>query len=241
MSQNYLNAIKNLTERIGQNLPAGHPAVSQIQAELERLTNAMRALHSLHATANPNDTAAKHFVKVQLAAEKLKAEFERTNDRIHKIVLDAERVNDAAIRQKVNHAPDERFGQELRAAIKAMTQPEKVNFLSALVEKNDGPTLFAITSAPEILTGLSPELAKRFNEQILRKHAPAEFAQIAGLAEARLTAVDAMSFARETAIEYSDPVRLAQIEKAEQAANDAQAGFEASIKEPQPIYKPYQE
>lgn len=238
---NHLSAIQNLTERVGRSLPNGHTAVVQTQAELERLTNAMRALANLHATPDPSQPEAVHFKRVQAASAKLLAEYEAANQRMHGYVLANQLANDAKIKKLVNHVPNEKFGLELRAAVKAMPMGEKVALLTQLSAENRGGELFALTSAPTVLTGLTDELNKRYSEDIIQRHAPEEFAAIAGLDEARLTAASALEFVRKTALEYSDPARLASIQAQEKAASDAAAQFE-KIVDPKPnkqVYAPW--
>ena len=227
-NQSYLyhtEALNHLVERVVRGLPEeGHAASRRLQAEVRRLRNGVEAMGKLHVMKNPLDSAPMHEKKVSSAARRLATEVSAAHERLHTIVREGLIDISARIKSKVNLEPDG-FAAEIRSAFRNMEKADQFTLLNELVKANRGAELAAIVKSPAILTGISPELQAQYAELIVSHHAPAEFAEQAALMEAMNVTLTATSVARKAAEDYSDPIKLASIERGESDAAAADAAF----------------
>lgn len=220
-------ALGRIAERITEKLPTeGHSHTRRLQAEIIRLRDGLQAIGELHANRNPTHTVDAHTKQVATAAKKFGTSIGLMSDRLHSVMREGLTELDGRINAKVRLVPDA-YAAEIRDAYRRMDGTERANLLADLVKTNNGPALAAITRAPSILTGILPEHQERFNSAIISTHAPEEQTEKLALLEAFNAALACEPIARQTVANYSDPAKLAEIEKAEQAANAAAAKLES--------------
>lgn len=231
-SRTELTTINKLSERMIDGLAQDeHPFAHRLHSHVLRLRAACAALIDLHDTPDPTATEAAHFKRVSQAAQKLAGEIEALRERTANTVREGLLDIDRRIAQKVKLIPDA-HAAEIRQVFRGMNSTERIKLLSELAENNRGPELAAIVKSPTILTGVSVELRDRFEEQIIFRHAPAEHAEQQALMAAHGTAISVPSVATAIAQKYSDPGKLASIERGERMAALAEAAFAGSLSAP---------
>ena len=219
-------ALRALVARIPTNHPeAFKPPHVQLQGNVERLAAAAEALSNLHSIRNPTETDGAHTKKVSTAAARLKAEAEAMLSRMNTTVHTGMDAIQKSINAKVKLNPDA-YAPEIRAAFRGKSQVEKFKLLGELVESNRGPELAAIVRAPDTLTGLTKEHKDRFAAAIVARHAPDEAEAEKALMASFDAALVAVGVAKDVSAVYSDPVALAEITAAENAAAAAAKSFQ---------------
>lgn len=205
-----------------------HVVARQMQNEITRLSKGAAALDSVFANRSPLETEGAHMVKVAGMARKFDREITAAMNRISEVYREGERDLQRRIDEKVNLKPDA-FAEEIRAAFRSLDSRAKLKLLHELADANRGPELAAIVRAPVILTGIAEEHRARFEEAILAKHAPAELAERAGLASVFEEGFAATSIAAGAAKAFTDPGKLAQIEREAESASVASEAFNQSL------------
>jgi hypothetical protein len=209
----------------GFNQNDGNDYARSMEATCNPLKDSVSAIVRLHSSPNPTENANAHYKRVANASKHLEKQRLSVFDELQNIYRQGVLDNEAKIGKKINLKPDDKYGAELRAVYRAASPAERAEMLSGAIAANDGPVLAAIIEVPAVLTGIEPELQKTLRHQIISLHAAGEMAQLQALNDAFDVAINATDVAKLTASDFSDPVRLAEIERAESAANAATAAF----------------
>lgn len=225
-----VRALRAIAERSASKLPSGegHAAQRQVHHHVVRLADAAEALHTLRLTRDPTQPEIAHVKRVCLAAERLGKDITATLNGIIKITGDGHASIDGRIAAKTKLQPDS-YASEVRAVYRGMTPTEQMQLLKELVDQNRAAELAAIIKAPTSLTGMSDEHRQRWEATFTAKHAPDEVAEKAALEEAFGDAMVSTKTAGELADAYADPVKLAEITKAEEVAAAAAQAFNAKV------------
>jgi hypothetical protein len=224
-----VRALRAIAERLTAKLPGeGHAASHQVHHHVTRLADAAEALHTLRLTRDPSQTDAAHTKKVCLAAERLNKDVTATLNGILKITGDGHANIDARINAKTKLNPDA-YASEVRAVYRSKSATDQMQLLKEFVDQNRAAELAAIIKAPTSLTGMSEEHRQRWESAFIAKHAPEELAERALLEDAFSDATVSTRTAGELATAYSDPLKLAAIQKAEAVAAAAQQAFDAKV------------
>ncbi len=226
-----MRALVALAQRFASKLPEGegHTARRQILGQVSNLTEAAQALHNLRVTKDPTVTDGAHQKRVILAADRLGKETTAALNRILKIAGDGHADITARIQAKTKLAPDS-YASEVRAVYRGLaSQTEKTKLLGELVEQGRGPELAALVKAPISLTGMQEEFRQRWETAFVAKHAPEEVSEAAALEEAFSDALVTTRTTGEIANILADPVKLAEITRAEAAAAAAAQAFNAKV------------
>lgn len=229
MSESKVRALRAIADRFS--LPSGsegHAALRAIYAQVANLTNAAEALHTLRMTRDPTITDGAHQKRVSLAAARLGRETTAAINRIIKISADGHADLAARIREKTKLHPDI-YAAEVRATFRTLSNTERMKLLGELVDGNRGPELAALVKAPATITGLPEEYRARFEAAFIARHASEELSEQKALEEAFATSMVSTRTAGEIADTYADPIRLAEIQKAEAKATDAARAFDANV------------
>lgn len=225
-----VTALVELAKRLSAKLPSGegHAATRQVLGATLQLTEAARALHNLRTTRNPTETEGAHQKRVSLAAERLGRETTSTINRITSFLRAGHADLSARIAEKTKLTPDS-YAAEIRAVYRSMTQAERAKLLSDLVDGGRGPELAALANAPPSLTGMSPEHRQQYLAAFIAHNAPAESAEAALLDEVYSDALVSTQTAGALADAYADPSKLAEITRAEAAAEAAAKAFDGVV------------
>jgi hypothetical protein len=216
-------AIGNLASRI----PTDHPQTAKLHGIVSTLRNSVSAIDVLHSRPNPLEPVAAQERRVGKASEKLTEQAKAARQQINEVMQSGSREIQGRIDAKVKLKEDG-FAQEIRTVYRGMTRENQLKMLTQLATENNGPAIAAIICSPTILTGITAEMQDRFRENIVTLHAPAEYVELKALTEAISPAWIATDVAMETAKDFANPQRLAEIEKLEREANEAEASFNAS-------------
>lgn len=118
------------------------------------------------------------------------------------------------------------YGQEIRSRFHAMSPGDKVKALQSLIEGKDGASLDAILNAPPVLTGLNPAELTNYREQFFQAACP-ELVQARDVYRDLKSHIDAAIETVDAATnEYSDPIKLRDLEEREAASVAATAQLE---------------
>jgi len=196
--------------------------------EVERLVDFATALHDLRTTRDPTQTDAAHQKRVLTGAAKFAKDTEAVLDRLNKGWATGILNIEDRIAAKVNLRPDA-YAAEVRDLYRRMSPSEKARFFTELVNEGRGPELAAIIKAPKAVTGLPDEQRRNYEAAFISHHAPDEVRERDALQEAFDTALVVHREARGLAASYANPAKLAEIERAENAAVAAQARIDAKV------------
>ena len=205
------------------------PAHQQLFGQSVRLAAGTEALVRLASTRDPTITDGAHVKRVATAAAQLRKEATAALDRMNAAVQSGMDEIAKSRNTKVRLIPDPAYASEVRAHYRSLDHVKQFALLGELVDGNRGPELAAIVKAPASLTGITPDIAQRFTTAIHEKHSPQEMEAEAALMKAFEAALTALTPAREVVEAYSDPVRMAEITKAEEAASAAAAQFKSAL------------
>lgn len=226
-----VRAMIALSERFAAKVPAtgNNSQWIQMNGQISRLTEGAVALHSLHSLRNPSDTDASHFKRVALAAARFNKEGTATINRLRQIYDIGAADIEHRMNAKLNLRAELRYEGEIRAVYRGMPLEERGKLLLQLIEENRGPEFAAIIKAPTTLTGMSEDHRQRYEDSFASKHAPEELAEAEALAQGFNDALVSTTTAGALAAEYSNPAKLAEITRAEAAAEAAASAFNASV------------
>src|SRR5262249_14195650 len=135
---------------------------------------------------------------------------------------------EASIKNKTQLVPDA-YAAELRAVYRGMSSTERTALVARFIDEKRGPELAAIIKAPGSLTGMPDDQRGNYEAAYIAKHAPEELIDQAALNDALETVNVAARTAREVASAYNDPAKLAEIARAEAAAEAAAKKFDAAV------------
>ncbi len=222
-----VSAIAAIAERMLADI-GDHAAARQMQAQVTRLSQGATALDNVNANRSPLDTPAAHEIKVARLARTYDKEATATLNRALQIYAEGQADLARRIDAKVKLKSDA-FAEEIRTTFRGLDSKGRAQCINQLVEENGGPALAAILEGPSLLTGIPDEQKARYEQAILARHASAELnerEQLAGVFEAVGAATRA---AGGLVKEFTDPNKLAEIERGAEAANAAGAAFDQSM------------
>ena len=223
-------ALVELAKRLSAKLPPGdgHAATRQVIGATLHLTDAARSLHNLRTTRNPTETEGSHQKRISLAAERLGRETTATTNRLSEFLRSGRSDLAVRIAEKTKLTPDA-YAAEIRAVYRGMTQTERTKLLADLVDGGRGPELAALVNAPTTLTGMSDEFRQQYVAAFIAKNAPAESEEQALLDEVYSDALVSTQTVGALADAYADPAKLAEITRAEAAADAAARAFDGMV------------
>ncbi len=226
-----VSALRAVATYLASKIPLGeHTEARAIAGEVARLADGAEALARLNSNRDPTITDAAHVKRVADAAAKLGKATTTAMNRIGELSRRGHDDIAARIKAKTRLVPDV-FGNEIRDQFRRMGQEEKTKLLAELVEDpNRGSELAAILVAPLSATGLSAEARSKWEQVYVARHAPDELNEQLVLTA---TCEGALSVGTPTAgkveAAYSSPTRIAEIARAEAAANAVAATFDRSV------------
>jgi hypothetical protein len=225
----HLAAVNHVADRIAKGLDeTKHPTPHKLHRAVARVSVGLDSLIALHATRNPTETEGTHGKRVADAATKLSGMIASSRERLHEITREGLAEIDARIGAKVKLVPDN-YAAEIRAQFRTLDSSQRVALLAELVENNNGPVLAALVQPPRILTGLTDEMRQRYTEAIISKHAPEEAAARDATMAAFSNSLTALDTAMTGAKSFTDPAKLAAIERGEAAALEAAKVFSNAV------------
>src|SRR5258706_8895074 len=226
-TESNVNALRALHAHLTSKIPEQHAAARQVAGEVGRLADLAGRLAELHSTPDPQLTPAAHFRRVANAADRLNKETTVTVNRILKIQGDGIDAIQARIRAKTKLQPDA-YASEVRDMWRRAEPKERVALLTELIEQGRGSELAALISpvVPRSATGMTEEYRAKWEAAFIAKHAPDEMNEQLVLTATCEGAFVATKTAGQVAAAYTDPVKLAEITKAEAAAAKAAAAFD---------------
>jgi len=222
-----VRALGAMSEGIIRDMP-DHPTARALQAEVNRLRQGVAALNNVNTNRSPLDTEAAHALKVAKMARKLETEIgsilNRSAQHWTAGLVDAQ----DRIEKKINLAPDA-FASEIRAAFRGLNAKAQGKLIEQLVNENRGPELAAIIKAPIVLTGITEEQRATYEQAIVATHAAGELDEQACLESAWQVTTAATKAANAFVKELTNPSRIAEIERGDDAATAAGAAFDQSL------------
>lgn len=222
-----VRALAEIAERMIGDL-GENAAARKLQAEVNRLHAGAAALDGVRLNRSPLDTTAAHALNLGKLARQFSKETTVGLNRSIEVFREANRDIDRRIGEKVDLRPDA-FAEEIRSAFRGLSRAEKLKELGRLVKENRGPELAAIVRAPGILSGLTDEDRANYERSIVGMHAAEEVAERKALEEVFDAVHSAQQVASGIVEEFSDPLRLAEIERGDEAARAANDAFAQSI------------
>lgn len=205
-----------------------HHTGRQLKAEVNRLQTGVAALNAVNMSRSPLDTEAAHALKVAKMARKLDTEITATLNRAAEHwgagMKDAQRRID----EKISLTPDA-FAGEIRNAFRGLTNKAKAELINNLVDQNRGPELAAIVKAPPVLTGISEDQRAAYEKAIVAKHASDELDELANMESVFGVVVAATSASGSFVRDLTNPHRIAEIERGDDAATAAGEAFNQSL------------
>lgn len=207
----------------------GHREHHEVVGEVRRLVDFAEALHTLRTTRDPTQTDVAHQKRVLTAAVKFAKETDAALARLNKSWATGYLNIDARIAAKVNLKPDA-YAAEVRDLYRQMSSAEKAKFFTELVDEGRGSELAAIVKAPRAVTGMPEDQRQKYEAAFVARHAPDEVREQEALKETFDTALVVHREARGLAAAYSDSAKLAEIERAENAATAAQLRIDAQVR-----------
>jgi hypothetical protein len=224
-----ISALAAIAARVAGDAPSNiYSARRAMAQELTKLHTGSTALQKMHATPDPTITPATHTKRVTAAATKLREQAATARGRIHQIAQDRLAELDRQIATKVNLKPNA-YAPEIRAVFREKPPEAQQRFLVELATQNRGPELAALLEAPGSVTGMTDEMRNRTHDLIVSTHAREEHEELTELTDAFSAAVGALPVVNSFADAFSDPAKLAEIERGEAAAAEAAAAFESAV------------
>ena len=229
MSSPALSAVKTLNERLSKQLSKYDSShANSMKASHNRLTNALEGLVSMRDNPNSTETASAHVLKLSKAAKRMGDEVAKMKERAFQNYMeyDLSISNQIADRAGIQ---ENKYASEVRAAFKALPQAERLDFITEVINKEDGASFAAIMGAPQILTGIDPAMNAALTESFYNKVAPELLQEHNDVKEA----MDALSASFKT-IErevqtYMNPENIQRIEQEVQRSMEAQDKFSSAL------------
>lgn len=223
-----VKAIEAIAGRMLSNLGDDHHVGLLLQAEVKRLYAKAEALDSVNARRSPLETPAAHAMKVAKMARTFNSEITATINRAGQVWSTGFKDVERRISEKVDLRPDA-FASEIRTAFRGMHGKARAALIKQLVEENRGPELAAIVKAPSILSGIGDQERQNYEKMIVARHAGAEVDEIAKLEDV-FSAVSAAAGAAESMVkDFTNPAKLAEIEREAAASEAAGVAFSQSF------------
>lgn len=194
------------------------------QALAKKAAAKIHALHETAANRSLKESAGQYDLKIQTNVKDMKSKVagEYRDSAYSNLRAKLNEIKDRKDK-KVDLTPHKELSPEMRAAYRASN--EKPNMLKRLAEDNKAQMLAAITKVDCELTGITPEMQDQYNNLIYSLHAAEELVEEAEAVEAFETVLIVLDIAGRMADDLADPARLAQIERSDQEARQAQARF----------------
>lgn len=229
MSSPTLSAVKHLNERLNKQLSKYDSSyASNMKASHTRLMNALEGLVSMRDNPNSTETAAAHVLKLSKAAKRMKDEVSNLkasafqNYMNYDLTISQQIVDRAGIEENM-------YASEIRAAFKALPQAERLNFIAEVINKEDGASFAAIMRAPEILTGITPDMNADLTKSFYSKVAPEllqEHEDVREAMDALTASIKAIDGEVQT---YMNPANIQRIEQEVQRSLEAQEKFSSAL------------
>ena len=210
----YSNVIRQHVERMRSNY-----ANTPFEGELNRLQKGVEALEHLAVNRDPTVTDEAHTAKLSRSAKRLLNETEGSRSRVTRTLGERlERLNNS-IKEQAKLYPHPTYAAEIRQALRSMKHTERIDVLNKALKDGDGQTIATIYDAPELLTGIKPEIAAQYADALEKQAAEDLYTEREALNES-------------AANKGFDPVKLREIEQAEKRHAEAQTGFEQAFNDP---------
>lgn len=221
-----VSAIAALADRLAA--MGDHQAVRQMRSEVESVRRQAEGLDSVNIKRRPVDTPAAHTMRVAKRARAFDKQVTASVQRASQAYRAAIRDVEGRITERVNLKPDA-FASEIRTAFRALDDEARHELILTLIEENRGPELAAIVDAPSVLTGISDDRKRRYKEAAIQKHAAEELAEQELVNNAFNEMCAASRAATRLVRDFTDPGKLAAIEREDAEARAADEAFDKSI------------
>lgn len=200
-----------------------------LRSEHDRIMNGLDAIVHIRAKPNLAETPAAHTLRLAKAANKLKEEALKAKERALNNYQEYSMMinnNLMVVSGMSNPSP---YAAEIRAALKAMSMSERLEYMKQVSEKGDGSTFAAIFDAPEILTGIPKDIAIDYSKVLYEKAAPGIVQQGAELQEAMNIIDRTLEEVNGLTGDYSNPETVREIEAEIQKSMEAQTRFDSAM------------
>lgn len=221
----YQRGLETLVQRFKEKHDSQNALHKGLQSTLNDLASNMTALETVRQ--NPDSRLPKdaHALTVSRLAGKLNTMTEEMRTAITLKAAETERGLAAEMASRSGLKPGA-YGAEIRSRFYAMSPGDKAKTIQGLIEGKDGASLDAILNSPPVLTGLLPQDIISYREQYFLAACP-EFVKARDVYRDLKSHVDAALQAVEAATnEYSDPLKLRDLEAREAASGAAQTKLE---------------
>jgi hypothetical protein len=215
----------DMAERLGDK-QYRHPRL--VLSEARKLSQAIGGLNAMNQRRSPTETESAHFKKISAHAKSLEIAVAQAEQRIHQHQREHSQELEGRTNQRLGLS-ENAYAAELRSTLRAMNEKDRSITINELIASGDGAAVAAITKAPPVLTGVTPELQGKYIEQFTKQQAPDLLDEQEALIGAMANAASILGAAKRAANDYSDPARLQAIEEAERSALEAEGQFKASF------------
>lgn len=221
----YQRGLETLVQRVKEKHDPQNTLHKGLQSVINDLASNMHALEVVRQTVDPRMPKEGHILNVSRVAAKLQTTTEGMRDHISKQAEEVERGLAAEMSSRSGLKPGA-YGLEIRSRFHGMSPGDKVKTVQGLIEGKDGASLDAILNAPPVLTGLLPQDIVTYREQFYTSVCP-ELVQARDTYRDLKSHIDAAIETVEAATtEYSDPLKLRDLEERESASVAAAAQLE---------------
>ena len=231
MSQAHVSALKELGGRVSKSLSKHqNTRAASFLADHAKLVRALEGITGMKDNPNSLETPAAHSYKLTQSAKKLSTEAGRIKEKVYENYQNYSMELSAAIFER-GGVVENKYASEVRAAFRALPTDKRMEFLKEITDKTDGASFAAITNAPEILTGITPEMNRNLSDAYYAKAAPDLFQEQQDLAEAMDGMVASLRIVESDAQSYQDPETMRKIEVEVQRSQEASSKFNAAFTE----------
>lgn len=222
-------AIAKLVERTEAKLGKytnGH-AQSLLSAQ-RKLFNAVDGIASMRSNPNSLETPAANALKINQSANKLKAESIKAkqsalNTYMQYSVELGETIN------KVAGIKENQYASELRSAFRALPASERMDVIKKAIDEQDGQTFAALMFAPQLLTGIDPQVKAKMTDTFYLRVAPELYQEREDLKEAMDGVIATIDATTSICNEYNNPEEVRKIELEVQKAREAASKFSEAM------------
>lgn len=221
----YVRGLETLVQRFKEKHDPQNALHKGLQSVINDLASNVTALETVRQNPDPRMPKDGHILNVSRIAAKLQGTTEGMREHIEKQAKEVEAGLAAEMASRSGLKPGA-YGAEIRNRFYAMSPGDKVKTLQNLIEGKDGGSLDALLNSPPVLTGLLPQDITSYREQYFQSACP-ELVRARDIYRDLKSHVDAAIATVESAtIEYSDPLKLRDLEEREAASVAATAQLE---------------
>lgn len=197
-------------------------------AEVNKMRSAVAGLEKLATSKNMKDTEGAHLSKVAKSTKRLETQVDGYLNRINDIYREGMIDIDSRIKSQAKLTPS-KHAAEIRQAFRDMKPDQRSDAFNEALKNQNTEVLAAILDAPAIVSGVDDEIKNRYREAIEKVMAPEAYAEREALHDSLNSSLIALKSVRNAIKDGFDPVKLAEIDAAEQAHQEATQAFESAM------------